>query len=262
MEVNERMRERIKYSWIIREKFSCVKCGASDKNIGWNDKGSRHPQGEPEGVLFCKKCKHKLTEQKELEELVPFVQTIEYRFFLRFIKKDFELCAKCQEDFDEAIRGRNWVISREETPISIVKKTMRELDGLKDYLYFTVAFLSNCIMRGKFEAYELIPCKKCQEELAKILEEANWILGNKDYDDPPIELKRTWIDDDRRSSELYNGGLIRFNGKDNFGICQQCLRLDYLGCCDGKWLCEKCEQRHAEDTLLDIELTRQKEESN
>lgn len=266
------MKERIRYSWITKEVFSCIKCGASGDDIGWNDyREKNYNDSVSNEVLYCRNCLHELTEREELEELVPFIEFLEYRFFLRFAKSDFEICPKCQEAMDRLFNDAMFLKFASGRTVELVRVNgfKVEQDGNRTIIdthkkidkmtyYFTLPFLYR---NTGNDVMTFLPCEKCQEKLAKILDRANWILGNKDYDKPPIELKRIWRDHYEKQTVLERNGLIRFNDKDNFGKCQQCGKLDYLELLEGQWMCDKCQQKRAEDALIDIAITKQKEMS-
>lgn len=250
----ERMKERIRYSWISKEEFSCIKCGVGNDYIGWNNKGSDHPVGQPEGVLFCKKCGHELTKKEELEDYVPFVENLEYRFFLRFAKKDFIPCVKCQETIDRLFNNAVVItlISGKVPELILVNGMKVEQDGDKVILrvgektnkvtyYFVLPFLYRTIRK---DAMTYVPCDQCQEKLSKLLGNANWILGNKDYDEPPIELNRRWVDNNSKEIALEKGQIITVNGKP-FGRCRRCKKVKFLavGKINPKYvvdICNKC----------------------
>src|SRR4030066_143186 len=91
------VRKRLRAVWLERDVFNCSKCGTKDTELGWNEKDSRHLKEEPEKVLFCKKCLHKFTEKKELEELVNFAERIQIGFYIRLFEKNFIPCDACQD---------------------------------------------------------------------------------------------------------------------------------------------------------------------
>jgi len=74
-------------------------------------------------------------------------------------------------------------IDFEKEPPEYYKTKGREVDRIAFYLRFLSKWF--------------IPCKKCQEELRRMVATATqWTLGNKTYE-PPVEFNRTFeIDDD------------------------------------------------------------------
>jgi len=127
----ERMREKIEKEWLLREDFECIKCGAKGKDIGWNDKGKGYTTGQPEEVLFCKKCGHELTTKEELENLVAFVKVSKYSFFLRFAKRDFTPCRHCQEKLRKVLGDCDIILGNKEYEPLIELSRKWEIDNEK-----------------------------------------------------------------------------------------------------------------------------------
>jgi len=213
-EVKERMKVQIREEWLMKDVFSCKKCGASNEHIKWNDEGSDHPALQPEGVLFCEKCIHELTEKKELEDLVYFVEQITYSFYLRFAKEWFTPCQTCQETIDGLFNTAKMIkFSREKSPslIKVIDKSIHdcgdgrillaEKKGVGEIYYFNMEFLRRATPT-RTESLTYVPCKDCQKGFVRILGNCELIIGNKDYYDPPIEFNRKWKTDDKRTQQL------------------------------------------------------------
>jgi len=244
------MKERIKWTWLDKENLSCIKCKAGNDDIGWD---------ENKKVLFCKKCGHKLTDKEELEERVPFVEVQQYGFWLRFISEHFIPCRKCQEELCGIFNDiPNTLDLGNQNCITM--HIWRNYDRSQLECSFTLSFVSP----SPTSSYEYKPCEKCQKKILVNFSDKEIHIGNDNK--PMVELWRKWEVDDQRTEELNKDGLIRFNGKDNFGKCENCGKLEHLKLDNySDWKCKNCmnedEQQRPEDTLLDIELTRRKEES-
>jgi len=204
------LRRRIRSTWLTRDDFVCGECGAKGDDIGWNDRGSRHPKGEPEDVLFCKKCGHELTSKDELEEQVNFVEKIEAGFFLRFFGKEFKLCEECQEILDKRVLegfaelgnqhciNLRQVLHRNEPNIDV---TLWEF-----HMYFTR------YSQAEYSHEVFTPCQKCQKQLYYMWNNYEMHIGNDTK--PMIEFYRRWTDDYKMQKSLENDGYATKSKRD------------------------------------------------
>lgn len=231
------MKERIRRSWLTKDEFSCSKCNASGKDIGWNDRNSKHPKGQPEDVLFCKKCGHELREKEELEELVAFVEYREFGFYLRFASGHFIPCRKCQEDLDKAFNTKGLRISAKNTLI------LERNDG--EYT-FVCAFIRAFPRRPKVGAYLLVPCKKCQKVLEGVIENKELHLGNDVK--PPVEFWAKWKINNKKMMALEKGRIIEVNGNP-FGKCSGCNKEKYLKTFNKLRMCFDCDKRITQEKI-------------
>jgi len=184
-EVNERVKEQIREEWLVKEEFSCKKCGASGDDIGYN---------EPDGAIFCKKCSHTLTEKNELEDLVYFVEFCQYGFFMRIFHDHFIPCDECQEKFEKILVGKikDWYIY--DLPLKV------ELDYFGPQWRFKFPWIGTT--KSVNDVNVVLLCKKCGKVLEDGMVNADkWTIGNKDYE-PAIELWRKWKVDDKRTQQL------------------------------------------------------------
>lgn len=174
-------RLRVRKEWLVKEEFSCVKCGAKDKDISWNDKNSDHPAGQPEEVLFCLKCGHKLTKKEELEEEIIFKEIQQYGFWLRgLMSEHFIPCEKCQDRLHEMMMTMTVAFYTQDC---ITIETLKKKDEL--VWQFRLRFLT-CGGLSDKEVFK--PCEKCQKKLRKLWEIKNLHIGSEIK--PPVELWR------------------------------------------------------------------------
>lgn len=82
-----------------------------------------------------------------------------WRFYFRVIKEHFTPCNKCQEKIEKLLNDIEF--SDSETVRSAPYIALKNL------------------------------CNQCEKEIAKVGDNADIILGNKDYE-PPLELSRKW----------------------------------------------------------------------
>ena len=159
---------RVRKEWVIREEgFSCKKCGAGNDDILWN---------EEEKVLYCKKCKHELTEREELEEQIAFKEIQEYGFWLRFVKEHFNPCDKCQDRLHRMLyRSGTWYINNDNMGV--------DLAIFGDHCYFSIRWMAKAVY--------FTPCPECAEKLKELVRYNNLCIGNKDTE-PAVELWRKW----------------------------------------------------------------------
>ena len=112
---------------------------------------------------------------------VYFAEIHYYGFYLRFAKKTFIPCSKCQEEIQKILDCN---------PIRIVEGSQRVTmhyssgSAFKDNNYFFV-------FRFLRHDPTFRPCTACQARLKALLEEAELIIGNEDYE-PMIEFYRKW----------------------------------------------------------------------
>jgi len=187
------MKARVKEEWVCKEEFSCIKCGR-ENTVGWNDKGSNHPLTEPEGVLFCKRCGHELTTKEELEDLVYSIEVLQFGFFIRFIHDHFIPCGKCQGELEKILMGKikQWEIDE---PLRV------ELDYFGPKWRFRFPWIRTG--QDAKDVNVVILCKKCSDVLEEgIINAKELHIGNKDLE-PPIEVWRKWITDDKRTERIY-----------------------------------------------------------
>lgn len=201
------LRRRLRASWLDKEKFSCPKCKNTDDDIGWNDKHSIHPRDEPEEVLFCKTCKYKLTEKKDLQELINFAEKIQIGFFLRFAGKHFNPCEKCQEEIDDIVLenladiGNNNCVNLDQILISRNSKTNK----VRKLWIFGFYFLQDILSNEEYSHLDFRPCDDCQKKLDKLWENSEIHIGNETK--PMVEFWRRWTDDYDRQTVMEKLGL-------------------------------------------------------
>lgn len=186
------MESRIRKIWFNREKFSCKQCGAGNDDICWNDSGSDHPTTEPEEVLFCKKCGHKLTAKDELEELVSIVEELQYGFYLRFASESFIPCEKCQDLIHEEMMGN--LVFHDERQQVILETRQANLYKEGKVKIWKVFF-------GFLEFQPTIEfCEHCSRQLNKIWDTKELHIGNDVK--PLVELWRRWEINDEKTEAL------------------------------------------------------------
>jgi len=108
-----------------------------------------------------------------------FAEIQYYGFYLRFAKEAFIPCLMCQEKLQKIIDNHTIRIAETSNKITLLIQNTK--DG--DKMGFSLRFL-------RYDPV-FVPCYKCQRKLQKILEKAELIIGNKDYE-PMIEFFRKW----------------------------------------------------------------------
>lgn len=167
MERRIKRRRRIRKEWIIKEEFSCKKCGAGNDDIEWNEKKQ---------VLFCKKCGHELRAKNELEEQVDFKEIQTYGFWIRFIKEHFIPCDKCQDRLHRLLyRSGTWYINDGNMGV--------DLAIFGGQCYFSVRWMQKAVY--------FTPCPECAKKLKELVLYKKLCIGNKETE-PAIELWRKW----------------------------------------------------------------------
>ena len=114
-----------------------------------------------------------------------------YGFFLRFAKQNYIPCPKCQERLHEILMSHKWTLL---SPLMVeLLYIPKNIKIHTFYISFGLKFLSiHGDASPSYGTPTWTPCDACQKYLLKTIRESEFILGNKDYTDPPVELWRKW----------------------------------------------------------------------
>jgi len=146
-----------------------------------------------------KKINIKTIEEERLEDELPNYVKIQHReietysFFLRFIKKKFVPCKKCQPKLKTVLfeSDINW------HPERMAVALYQQMADDKRTFTFGLGFVSNGL-----SIYEWKPCKECQAEISSLLDDATELfVGNSEYM-PPVELSMKYELDEQSWKEV------------------------------------------------------------
>ena len=114
-----------------------------------------------------------------------------YGFYLRFAKEVFIPCLECQEELQRIIDSHTIRIIESSNKIILLRHDLERMDMKRKTT--ETAYRNMIAFSLRFLRYDptFVPCYKCQKKLQKILENAELIIGNKDYE-PMIEFFRKW----------------------------------------------------------------------
>jgi len=113
-----------------------------------------------------------------------------YGFYLRFAKELFIPCTNCQEELQRIVDTHTIRVTDSSNKIILLRHDLQKSDmqgnvkiAARNMMAFSLRFLR----------YDPVfaPCYECHRKLQKILERAELIIGNKDYE-PMIEFFRKW----------------------------------------------------------------------
>jgi len=197
------MKVKVTREWFDKDVFSCIECEAGNESINWD---------EDNKVLFCKKCKHELTEKKELQNLYGIVGIQCYGFWLRFCHEHFVPCEACQEKLDEIIMGKQkkdhfgwstrWVFNSD-IPVKL-SVTEKEVCFGFNFVWQQFEKAVENIDKGVYQDHtigSLSLCKSCVKKFRRKVINANELhFGNEAL--PPVELWRKWMHDEKRTAML------------------------------------------------------------
>lgn len=118
---------------------------------------------------------------------VKYRRVEQYKFFLRFLGKEFIPCVDDQSKLKELLLNVELHISTQRATIHFLQK----IKNNKIAYAFGLPFLNSVIL------YEFSPCTECQKEIRELLQTAeSLIIGNDKYEHP-VELNRRIMDDDK-----------------------------------------------------------------
>jgi len=120
------------------------------------------------------KKRWKYQSLKHMGGYYKILQELTWRFYFRFIKGSkgwFTSCIKCQETLDRFYKENTLLLN------DILISIIHDRKNIAPY-------------------HQKIICKKCDEAIVKMMEEAEEVIfGNTDYE-PLVEVSRLWLDND------------------------------------------------------------------
>jgi len=184
--------------------FTCPNCGLK---IIYNPKAEAktheatfryiYPNGHVEyhdapiiGVTTRRNIRNTKLQDSETYRVYHYAEIQYYGFYLRFAKELFVPCLDCQEELQRIIDNHTIRIIDSSNKIVLLRHDLERssMDGKA-----TIAHRNMIAFSLRFLRYDptFVPCAKCQKKLQKILEKAELIIGNQDYE-PMIEFFRKW----------------------------------------------------------------------
>jgi len=143
------------------------------------------------GITTRRNVRNMAFKDDEVNHTYYYAEIQYYGFYLRFAKEVFIPCLDCQEELQRIIDSHTIRIIESSNKIILLRHDLERMDMERKTT--ETAYRNMIAFSLRFLRYDptFVPCYKCQKKLQKILENAELIIGNKDYE-PMIEFFRKW----------------------------------------------------------------------